>query len=302
MKTARLMRMFALLSCLLPAAVPLAADELRSAYRSSVATTLSASVGAFDSVLGQALSGYGKVRLNGKGVFLATKASAGAPRMWWALEAREYHGSVEGRKFDMLLGIERPLGERSRLGFATGYGVADLDTGRDIRTQTFSFAPYMETPLTENIGLKAWAALARPDYRLGDSPRSAWRTAAGLNASGAYELRRMNLSGAAGLSMSQQTSSGVGDLSSWQVGKLTATLRTRATLRLERNFRPYFELGYSYGAWVNAGSSGDYETPSLKTGLSWTHKKRSFTLSLNGTQVFDPVQPLVLSTNYSIRF
>lgn len=302
MKTALLMRRLALLTCLLPAAPALAADQLRTAYRSSVSTTLNASVGAFDSVLGHALNGYGKVRLNSKGLFLATPGPGSAPRMWWAFEAREYHGSTFGRKFDMLLGIEKPIGRGTRLGFATGYGVADLDTGRDIRTQTFSFAPYVQTALTDHIGLKAWAALARPDYRLGNSPRSAWRTAAGLNANGSYELRRMELSGAAGLSLSQQTSSGIGDLSTWQVGKLSASLRTRATLRLERNFRPYFELGYNYGSWVDAGKSGETHAPSLKTGLSWTHKKRSFTLSLIGTQVFDPVQPLVLNTRYSIRF
>ncbi len=302
MKTARLIRALALLIGLLPATAGQAADELRSAYRSSVSTTLSASVGAFDSVLGHALSGYGKVRLNSKGVFLATNAPGNAPRVWWAFEAREYHGSTNGRKFDMLLGIERPLGNGTRLGFATGYGVAALDTGREIKTQTLSFAPYIETSLTDNIGLKAWAALSRPDYRLGNAPRVAWRTAAGLNASGRYELQRMNLSGSAGLSLSQQVSSGVGDVSAWQVGKLSATLRTRATLRLERNFRPYFELGYSYGAWVDAGDSGESQAPSLKTGLSWSYKKRSFSLSLNGTQVFDPVQPLVLNTNYSIRF
>ncbi|MBE9636681.1 autotransporter domain-containing protein [Salipiger mangrovisoli] len=302
MKTARLISAFALLTCLLPASPGQAEEALRSAYRSSVSTTLNASIGAFDSVLGHALNGYGRVRMNSRGVFLATNASDNAPRMWWALEAREYHGSTNGRKVDILLGLERPLGTDSRLGFATGYGVAALDTGRDIKTQTLSFAPYIATSLTEHIGLKAWAALARPDYRLGSTPRTAWRTAAGLNASGRYELPRMNLSGSAGLSLSQQVSSGVGDVSGWQVGKLSATLRTRATLRLERNFRPYFELGYSYGAWVDAGSSGETQAPSLKTGLSWSYKKRSFTMSLNGTQVFDPVQPLVLSTNYNIRF
>ncbi|WP_226624719.1 autotransporter domain-containing protein [Alloyangia pacifica] len=302
MKTARLTRALALLTCLLTAAPVLAEDELRSAYRSSVSTTLAASVGAFDSVLGHALNGYGKVRLNSKGLFVATQAPGSAPRMWWALEAREYHGSTSGRKIDVLLGIERPIGTGTRLGFATGYGVAELDTGRDVRTQTFSFAPYVETSLTDHIGLKAWAALARPDYRLGSSPRSAWRTAAGLNASGNYELRRMDISGAAGLSLSQQSSSGIGEVSAWQVGKLSASLRTRATLRLERNFRPYFELGYKYGTWVDAGNSGETHAPSLKTGLSWSHKKRSFTMSLIGTQVFDPVQPLVLNTRYSIRF
>ncbi|NDV98527.1 autotransporter outer membrane beta-barrel domain-containing protein [Salipiger sp. PrR002] len=303
MKTASILRALALLLiCLLPALPVRAADALRSAYRSGVSTTLSASVGAFNSVLGHAANGYGQVRLTDKGFFLATPGSSRAPRMWWAFEAREYHGDTKGRKFDMLLGFEKPLGVRTRLGFATGYGVADLDTGREIRSRTLSFAPYLQTKLNDNLGFKAWAALARPDYRLGSTPRAAWRTAAGLDASGAYKLRTLDLSGTAGLSMSRQASSGVGDVSGWQVGKLTATLRTRATLRLERNFRPYFELGYSYGAWVDAGSSGDYETPSLKTGLSWTHKKRSFTLNLNGTQVFDPVQPLVLSTNYSIRF
>lgn len=283
-----------------------AETDSRDAMKSGASTTLGASIAAFDSVLGQAMSGYGHVRLTGGGLFLATRARGHMPRFWSALQVREYHGGTEGLSSSLLTGYERALGQDARIGFSMAFSRADLDTGRGIESATTSFGPYLKTSIGEESWLKTWAVLARPQYTLGGHSHIATRFGGGLRAGTEHHFGWLKLSGSASLSASRQVhpdfTAPEGHVEGFEIDKLNTAFGSRATLDTESRFKPYLDLGLSWGRWRSDEAQGDFSTPSLAAGLNWRREKRSFLLNVDAGQVFDPARPLTLRTQYRLSF
>ena len=76
---------------------------------------------------------------------------------WAALSVREYHDDPSGVASRLMMGYDFPLLQHSRLGFSAGFAKANLDTGREIESRSFSFGPYLKT----RIGDKGLARLKR---------------------------------------------------------------------------------------------------------------------------------------------
>lgn len=58
---------------------------------------------------------------------------------------------------------------------------------------------------------------------------------------------------------------------------------------------------YGNGLFL-ATQSGENTTQTLSAGLLWEKRKHSMSVQLDGRQVFDPAQPLQLTTNYRLSF
>ncbi|EPX76336.1 autotransporter domain-containing protein [Salipiger mucosus] len=296
----------ALSLCLAAVPVRAGADELRDALTSGADLTLRAAFGAFDSVIGQAQGGLRHVRLDRRGLFLATRAKRDMPRVWSAFQAREYHGTREGHVFDLLAAYERPLTGETRAGLAAGLAKANLDTGERMQVSAFSVAPYLTARLNERTGLKAWLAFSRPDYRLRTGHLRARRAAAGVRANTRRTFGAVKLTGSLALTASRQVHPKL-DLpdhavEDFAIERLNGTIRSRATFGGDAPLKPYVDLALDLGHWRDAGGQGDHMRPSLRTGFAWSSKRHRVKFDLDGNRAFDAGRPLVLRARYDWRF
>ncbi|MEO1977739.1 MAG: autotransporter domain-containing protein [Paracoccaceae bacterium] len=287
---------------LLPA-MAMAEEDPRDAFILSASTTLSADVAAQESAVWRVMNGFGHVNLSGNGLFLASRSRESMARGWVAFQIREYRGGTRGVSAQLMSGYDVPVMRQSRAGLALTLARADLDTGEEVRSRTLSFGPYIRTQVGEHMKLKTWMSLARPVYRLaGGGKTRATRLAAGARAYFDRRLGALKLSGSASLALSRQVVPELGDLSGFEISKRNASLSARATFRPDRDLRPFVGFGLSDGRWRKPSGSGAYTTPRLSTGISWSHKRRSLSLSVDSSRVFDPDRPLTLNTTYRTRF
>lgn len=277
-------------------------DALRAALKLGASTTLGADISAHEIALRQVMDGFGHVSLHGNGLFLATKAGENTARAWTAFHMNEYNGGTRGVSRRLLAGFDLPVLRRSRLGLVGSFGTADLDTGAQIESRTFSFGPYFRTRLGKNLRLKTWASLSRPVYRFARGRVRATRIGAGARARLERDFGNLKLGGAATMQFSRQLTAGRSRLKAFEISKLDSSLSTRATFFPESNLRPYLDVGLTQGAWTNDSAQGDYSSQTLAAGLTWQKRKQSVSLQLDGRRVFDPAQPLRLTTNYRLSF
>ncbi len=286
------------------APLPAAADEiaLREALKVGASTTLGADIAAHEVALGQVMDGFGRVNLHGNGLFLATHSGENTARAWAAFHMNDYAGDPRGVSRRLLLGYDLPVMRRSRLGLVGSFGTADLDTGARVQSRTFSFGPYFKTRIGKLLRIKSWASLSRPVYRYARGSTRATRLGAGARARLEHTYGNVSLRGAASLRFSHQVMPGRSRLKAFQITKLDSTLTTRATFYPEAPLRPYVDYGLTQGRWTNDDSRGDYSAQTLAAGLLWEKRKHSVSVQLDGRRVFDPAQPLQLSTNYRLSF
>jgi opacity protein-like surface antigen len=284
--------------------VQTAADDadLRDALKLGASTTLSADITAHEAALGNVMDGFGHVNLYGNGLYLASRSRESMARGWAALSVREYHDDPSGVASRLMMGYDFPLLQHSRLGFSAGFAKANLDTGREIESRSFSFGPYLKTRIGDKLKLKSWMNVAQPVYRYSGGSTRAMRVGGGTNATLSDRIGGIKMSSSAALSMSHQFTPSAGSLDGFEISNLYSSISARATLNPDGHFKPYFDVGVTQGYWRNDSSFGDYSTPRFATGFQWSHKKRSLTLQIDGSHVFDPTLPVALTSNFRLSF
>lgn len=190
----------------------------------------------------------------------------------------------------------------SRLGLVASLGTADLRSGETVQSRTFSFGPYFKTPVGKYLKLKTWASLSRPVYRIAGATLRAARFGAGARARLERDFGDLRLGSTATLQFSRQVTPGRRSLGGFGITKLDSTLSTRATFLPQNALRPYVDFGMTQGQWSNADGRGEYSSQTLAAGVLWSRQKHSVSVQLDGRQVFDPSQPLKLTTHYRLSF
>lgn len=240
--------------------------------------------------------------------FLGTAGRANAPdwNIWTSAEFRMLEGGLDGQAADLVMGVDRKLGENVLIGALLAYGVLDISNGTDTaQAQSLAFGPYLAVD-TNGLTIDSFLTFARPEYETTLGNFTATRRTTGLSLTGDVERGGWGLSPSLSYLAFVEEQPAVGTAAANRI--VSKTLSASIKLEAKAGFlggdlAPYFSIGLDHGRWesTSAGISR-FTAPRYGLGLGGTLGIGDLTIDIDAGRLRADTRDIGIRARYEIAF